>query len=264
MKEKYLKHNLCLSNSLPTPPAPPQLYATALIGFPISCGSSISASSQRERCNSWMDLKQGPEWAWLSSASRPSKEPLCCLSLHESTAVLMQIHPGIADDKHKGSCIHLMPFIKRPNLILTKTLADEVRWRLQDFCGLGSCFVLHSCASPSRRAVPAQALRAGRADRAAIIRFVRACLEPRAQSVGHPGAKIVQRGARLFFLSMPLLQKHSASCGFHVLSGCCKICGDTFPPLWWGSDAQPKAGTNTKPLAEEPKSLSAHQHCCNN
>lgn len=100
------------------------------------------------------------------------------------------------------------------------------------------------------------------ADRAAIIHFARACLEPRAQSVGHPSAKTARRGAPLFFLSMPLLQKHSASCGLHVLSECCKIRGDTFPPLWRGSDAQPKAGTNTKPLAEQPKPPSVHQHLC--
>jgi len=54
--------------------------------------------------------------------------------------------------------MHPVRFIKRPNLILTKTSADEVYWRLQDFCGLLSCFVLHSCASRSTRAVPALAL----------------------------------------------------------------------------------------------------------
>lgn len=42
-----------------------------------------------------------------------------------------------------------------------KTLADEVYCRLQDFCGLLSCFVLHSYGSCSTQAVPALALHGG-------------------------------------------------------------------------------------------------------
>lgn len=69
-------------------------------------------------------------------------------------------------------------FIKQPKLILTERLADEVYWRLQDFCGLFSWFVLHSCASPSSERCQLRLPVPAGADRAAIMCAARARLQP--------------------------------------------------------------------------------------
>lgn len=128
----------------------PSLHAGALVGFPISCGQSI--------CQPW------PHPTAVPTEGIPEPTSDFIGGLWVSTLVIRSwgiwrvtaaaFHCPLAHQcfcapiAHNGSC---MCFIKQPSLILMKTLAAEVSWRLQGLCGLFSSFVLHGCASPRRQ-----------------------------------------------------------------------------------------------------------------
>lgn len=138
----------------------------ALVGFPISCGQSV--------CQPWPHPTALPTEGipqptsdfiggfWVSTLVIRSSgirgvpaAAFHCTLAHQRACAPARLCQAIT---HNGSC---MCFIKQPCLILMKTLADEVYWRLQGLCGLFSWFVLHSCASPRTRAVPVPALPGG-------------------------------------------------------------------------------------------------------
>lgn len=142
------------------------LHAGALIGFPISCDQSI--------CQPWPHPTALPTEGisqptsdfigglWVSTLVirssgiwRVAAAAFHCPLAHQRFCAPAWLCQAIA---HNASC---MCFIKPPRLILMKTLADEVYWRLQGLCGLFSCAVLRGCASPGPRAVPVLALHGG-------------------------------------------------------------------------------------------------------
>lgn len=155
--------------------------------------------------------------------------------------------------------MHPVRFIKRPNLILMKTLADEVYWRLQDFCGLLSCFVLHSCASRSTRAVPALPLHGsvGRQSSYYVLRKGSCwALELRACCVGASQCEnrmekcspVFCKYATMIFNLSGKATQH----GLSVLSKCWKPHGEALPTLWCQHGAKPKSRTSNKPSLKRP------------
>ena len=143
--------------------------------------------------------------------------------------------------------MHPVCFIKRPNLILMKTLADEVYWRLQDFCGLLSCFVLHSCASHSTPAVPALALQGGVGRQSSYYMLRKGscrALELRACCVGASQCENrMERCSPVFCkyaTTIFTLSGKTTQYGLNVLSECCKSHGETLPTLWCQHSAKPQ------------------------
>lgn len=154
---------------------------------------------------------------------------------------------------HNGSCVC---FIKQPALILTKTLPDEVYWRLQGLCGLFSCCVLHSCASPREWCLCQLSL--GRLSSYSVL--CKAPVQPQSSQCAGGASQCKNRMARCF----PVFWKYATTtfnlagkttyCGLNVLSECCKSHGETlaFGTIVFGAKYKYRTGNKafTKALCE--------------